>query len=97
MITFLLLSLQLSQCLPAYVQEGRQKLQRWSGFHTLTHFILFVHVTHAVFAPSEKLPKHILRQIEEEIEAERKEQERIEWEKNHSKVSLFTVFPAEPL
>jgi hypothetical protein len=32
------------------------------------------------------LPEHILRQIEEEREAERKEQERQEWERNLCKV-----------
>ena len=40
----------------------------------------------AGFKLIERLPKHIIHQIEEEREAERKEQERLEWEKNHCKV-----------
>ena len=38
------------------------------------------------FTSSVNLPKHILHQIEEEREAERKEQERQEWERNLCKV-----------
>ena len=34
------------------------------------------------------LPEHILRQIEEEREAERREQERQEWERNLCKVGV---------
>ena len=37
---------------------------------------------------SDALPKHILRQIDEEREAERREQERQEWERNLCKVGV---------
>ena len=50
----------------------------------------------AVFTTSDLLPKHILRQIEEEREAEKKEQERLEWERNLCKVSQLN-FMAWPL
>ena len=42
----------------------------------------------AVFRSSDQLPEHICRQIDEEREAERQEQERLEWERNHCKVGL---------
>ena len=48
------------------------------------------------FTLSDALPDHILHQIEEEREAERREQERLEWERNHCKVGVTSGCGLQP-
>ena len=49
---------------------------------------MLILISLAVFSLSDQLPEHIRHQIDEEREAERREQERLEWERNHCKVGL---------